>query len=82
MNPLLKKNLTTTGKIIYYTGCVRLFKDGDGYGQLFRWWHPISWIIWIIALQVCGIVGEPVNEVVPMTLNRYWRVRKKEIEWF
>lgn len=75
------RNLTPIGRAICLTGCVRLYRDGGAVGNLFRWWHPMTWLIWVITLQWCGIVGEKVSDVVPLRLPEYWRKRRNEIEW-
>jgi hypothetical protein len=73
--------LTWPGRIVRATGCARFHRDGDGYGHVFRWWHPVSWLTWLVMLQVCGIVGLKVNEEVPFRLSSYWREHRDEIEW-
>lgn len=74
-------NVTTLGRLLYLTGCIRFYRDGGGYGHLFRWWHPVSWVAWLMLLPVCGLIGEKVNEQVPFRLSPYWRARRDEIEW-
>jgi hypothetical protein len=73
--------ITSIGRILWWTGCVRYYRDGSGISALFRRWHPITWLTWIVALQICGIVGEPVNDVVPTRLRGYWRDHQDEIQW-
>jgi hypothetical protein len=81
MTPKAWSKLSRIGRFLWMTGCVRIHRDGDGYGQVFHWWHPVSWITWLVMLPVCGIIGEKVNEQVPFRLKPYWRERRDEIEW-
>jgi hypothetical protein len=81
MHKDLWKELTPVGRVMIYTGCVRFYRDGGGFGSVFRWWHPISWVTWLVTLQICGWVGEPVNNVVRFRLSPYWRERRDQIEW-
>ncbi len=60
-------------RILWWTGVLRLYADGDGWSPAFRWWHPLTWILWIGFLPVCGIVGEPIGKVVPLHLEREFR---------
>lgn len=77
----LLADVTPIGQLLRLTGCVRVYKEGFHLGAVFRWWHPLAWVVWLVALQWCGWVGEPVNEVVPFRLSPYWSEHKDEIEW-
>ena len=55
------KNLM--GRLLGATGCVCFYKDGTGWGYYFRWWHPLSWLTWLIAMPFVGVLQ--VNECVP-----------------
>ncbi len=70
-------------RILWWTGVLRLYADGDGWGPVFRWWHPLTWVLWIGLLPVCGIVGEKITETVPlrMTTRWFWE-RPEEIVWW
>jgi len=76
-----KDLVTPFGRFLRWTGCVRYYRDGDGANAIFRWWHPVSWIVWIVALQICGFVGERVMDQVPFRLQGSWANRPDEIEW-
>jgi hypothetical protein len=76
------KLVTPIGRALWWTGCVRYYRDGDGIGAVFHWWHPVTWIVWIITLQICGLIGEPIFNVVPLKLSKYWKDKKEEMEWF
>lgn len=52
--------LTPIGKIIYMVRVARFYHNGDGAGFIWRWWHPLSWILAPIGFIVaCVIVGVP-----------------------
>lgn len=34
----------TLGKVFAYLRVIRVYKDGDGFGFVWRWWNPIAWI--------------------------------------
>jgi hypothetical protein len=74
-------NINLFGRILKMTGCVKYYKDGGSTGHVFRWWHPLSWIMWFVILLICGFVGEKVNEQAPFTIKGYWKEHIKEIEW-
>lgn len=69
------------GLLMWRLGAVRALKDGDGLSAVWRWWHPLSWVMWMVMLPICGFVGERIAEVVPFRLTKYWRARKGEIQW-
>ena len=66
----------------YYTGAVKVHKDGDGIGLVFQWWHPLTWLLLIIAFPLCAFIAEAtVANSVPMRLSDYWRERTDRIQW-
>lgn len=38
--------------LLWKTGAFRIYADGDIFRPLFRWWHPVSWLVWISVLPV------------------------------
>ena len=75
------KCMTLIGRALWSAGAYRAFKDGDGVSAVWRWWHPLSWIMWAALLPICGVVGERIADQVPFRLNDYWRQRKDKIQW-
>lgn len=52
--------LTPVGRAIYMTRSGRFYHDGCGGGFVWRWWHPLSWILApILFLILCLMVGVP-----------------------
>jgi hypothetical protein len=76
-----RPSLTLMGRILKVTGCCRVYRDGDGAQMVFRWWHPVSWLVWLALLPVCGLVGDKIGDHVPFRLSPYWRERRDRIEW-
>lgn len=60
------------GIAIYLTGCLRLHKDGDGVSGVFRFWHPLTWIILVVMVLPCALMGEKLTSVVPLRLSKFW----------
>ena len=75
------KRIKPFGLVLWYLGVVKLFKNGDGVGVIWRWWHPITWIHFIIFIPICAFLGEKITEVIPLRLDGYWREKKINIEW-
>lgn len=69
------------GKFLWMTGCVRFFVDGDGHSALFRWWHPVTWLVIIGMVPVCAVVGDKISDAVPLKLSPFWQERESEISW-
>jgi len=44
--------------LLWKSGAFRIYADGDIFRPLFRWWHPVTWLVWIAV--------SPVALVVPM----------------
>ena len=52
--------MSVIGKILYYSGSVRIYANGGGAGFLWRWWYPLSWVLCPIAyLMSFLIIGIP-----------------------
>lgn len=78
----LPPSTTAVGKALYYLGVVRFYKDGDGHGVVFRWWHPLTWIAFILMIFVCAFVSEAtVQETIPLRVSKYFRENPKLLKW-
>lgn len=69
------------GLTLWFAGCVRLFKDGDGFSFVFRWWHPLTYVLLVIMVLPCAILGEKLFEVIPMRLSTFWRTHSEQLQW-
>jgi hypothetical protein len=65
--------LSAIGNLLWFLGCIRLHKDGDGIGLVFRWWNPISLLVLLLAIIPCAVFGEPLLEAVPFKLSKFWK---------
>lgn len=69
------------GWLVYATGAARWHDDGDGVNAVFRWWHPLSWVLLAAMLIPCAVVGEPLKDAVPFRVTKWWRERPERINW-
>lgn len=68
------------GLVIWCTGCFRMHKDGDGFQSIFRWWHPMTWILMLILVPFCAIYGEPLLNVVPLDITDFWKKPENNVQ--
>src|ERR1035437_6620456 len=61
------------GLVLWFLGFFRIYFDGDGFGELFRWWHPLTWIWLLVMIPFCAVVGEKISWVVPLKLDGFWK---------
>lgn len=73
--------MTKFGRLCWSLMMFDALRDGNSVSYRFRWWNPLCWLLWIVMLPICGIVGEPVREVVPFRLTAYWSEHKDQIRW-
>lgn len=66
---------------MWFTGCFRMHKDGDGWGAVFRWWHPLTWVLFIAMIIPCAIFGEPIFNVIRLRLSPFWKVNLSQLQW-
>lgn len=77
----IAKRLSPLGKLLRAIGAVRIHDDGDGLGCVFRWWHPVAWLLWVAMLPVCGVVGERISEAVPFRVSQWFRDHPERLQW-
>lgn len=69
------------GVALWATGCARLHKDGNGFNAVFRAWHPVTWILFIIMIIPCAVLGEKITDVIPTRLSYFWRMNIDQLQW-
>lgn len=37
--------MTPLGTALKFARVIRVYRNGDGYGFVWRWWNPLAWII-------------------------------------
>lgn len=77
----VQQRLRPFGWIVYLSGAARYHDDGDSVTAIFRWWHPATWILGLLLLPVCGVVGEPIGDVVPLRVSKYFREHPERLQW-
>jgi len=78
------KDMKPVGKFLYYTGTIRLYRNGDGMGFIWRWWNPLSWILApILIILSVFIIGSRDTfasiEDIGLRVDPY--VKKHGVEW-
>lgn len=64
----LHNRLNRVGRLLRLTGCLRVYRSGErSLDCVFRWWHPVSWIVFLAAIPVCAFLPYSVLEAVPFT---------------
>lgn len=79
-----KKEMTLLGKLLYYTGAVRIYKITDTGGDgLFRVWHPLTWLCYLILLIPCAVEGERIGDSIKTKLPPYYQEKddRGELYW-
>jgi len=61
-------------RAVYATGAFRIYADGDLFRAQFRWWHPVTWLIWALLLPVAIIVSAFTSFTVISIVREFsWR---------
>lgn len=51
--------LTRMGRVLKAARMIRVYKDGDGTGFVWRWWNPLTWavfpVLFIFAVVMQGL---------------------------
>ena len=67
--------------LLWLTGGVSFYKDGDGFCPLCRAWHPTAWLLLVGLLIPCALMGQPLLKVVPLKLSPFWKKNKEQLQW-
>lgn len=64
----------------------KVYRDGDGYGFVWRWWNPLSWIIApIVFVVACGFDGIPQawqgRSYLGFGMSQYFIKNPDKLEW-
>lgn len=82
-NPdLPKDNIPRIGIIFYALGMVTVYTDGKEWRGHYRWWHPLSMLIFIVAGFCCIFSDLSVQELLRdfFFYEYHWKQRKKKGE--
>jgi hypothetical protein len=69
------------GVVFWLTGCIRFHKDGDGFNGVFRAWHPLTWLLGIVAIVPCALFGIKLSEAIPLRLSEFWKQNAAQLQW-
>lgn len=75
------QKMNPVGLVLWFTGAARLYKDGDGFSAVWRWWHPVTWLLLVTLVLPCALIGQPLLQVVALRLAPYWRRRRTQVLW-
>ena len=80
------KQMKPLMKFFYYTGCIKLYKNGDGVGFVWRWWNPLCIaIVPVIFLINILIVGIPetfkYKDGLGVGVSPFFKKYPEKLEW-
>lgn len=75
------QQLHLAGWIVYLLGAARWHDDGDAITAVFRWWHPLSWLLVLICIVPCAVMGERIGDAIPFRLSRHFRENPERLQW-
>ena len=78
---LVYKKMKPIGVVLWLLGTARLHKDGDGFRVVFRAWHPLTWLVLLVLLIPCALLGEKLLDAVPLRLTKFWRDNEAQLQW-
>lgn len=85
------QRMTPIGHFLYRSGTVRLYKNGDGTGLVWRLWHPFSWILvpvfsllWILTVGLETAREQPKTQTLAdlgLDVDNYFNEHPEKLEW-
>jgi len=77
----VRQRLNGVGSLFYWLGVCRFHDDGDVVTGVYRWWHPLSWLLVVAMVIPCAVLGEPLKDAVPFRVSKYWRNNHDRLNW-
>lgn len=78
----LLKDVAPLGKVFWWLGAMRLYRNGDwSVAPLWRWWHPLTWLFFPVAVVACGFMESRVQDAMPFRLPKHYRDGSYPLEW-
>lgn len=75
------QEMTYIGMLLWALGCVRMHADGSGFSCIYRPWHPVNWLLLLLLMPLCAVMGEKLLDIVPFRLSRFWRDNIGQLQW-
>lgn len=69
------------GLFIWFTGAIRMHADGEGFKEIWRPWHPMTWLFLVLMVLPCALAGEKLTYVVPLKLSKFWKENRDQLQW-
>lgn len=74
------------GQMFYYLRVIRVYKNGDGFGFVWRWWNPVAWIFAPLLFLISAVLeGVPYTWAERYTLgfklDPYFVDHPEQLEW-
>jgi len=73
--------MSPIGVLLWLTGTVRMHKDGDGFKAIWRAWHPVTWLMVVIMVVPCAVMGVALKEVFPLKLSKFWQQNRDQLQF-
>jgi len=78
--------LKPLGKVFWYTGTMRLYRDGDAVGYVWRWWNPL-WLVYLPTLFVLSVLMDGAVETLKnkhylgVGVSPFFKENPDKLEW-
>ena len=76
--------ITRLGQVLYFLGVVKIHKDGSGWSEVYRWYHPVAWILFVVFIPFFACKsGYSILDQFPFGVSEYWRKpeNKEKLVW-
>ncbi len=68
--------------MFWWLGVIRIHEDGNVWSAVFRPWHPVTWMLFVVMIPVCAFLGERIFDIVPMRVGKYFQAHPKKLIWW
>lgn len=78
--------LTALGRLIRMLGAARFYRDGSGAGFVWRWWHPLAWVIaplsFVASVAVAGFPDTwRYRHEIGIGMKPWFKERPEDLRW-
>lgn len=78
--------MTKFGNFLWYTRIIFVYGNGDGYGFVWNWFNPLSWILSVLTLVAYVLLEGVINvkgslHYIGFGMNPYFKSYPEELVW-
>ena len=81
-DPMPIEPVALRGRILWCLGIAAIYEDGDGWSPVFRYWNPLTLLLFLSLIPVCAVLGEKIFKVMPFKISGFFEENPDKLIWW